>query len=61
MWDKIGFTTPMQGCSPLLSQYHNGLFHKKNRVGVEGEVEDILFENPLEPLGFCFTPKFQTK
>ena len=49
MWDKKDFTLPplpMQGCSPLLSQYHNGLFHAKIRQGggCGGEgVEDIFF------------------
>ena len=32
----------MQGCSCLLSQYHNGLFQEKKQTG-GGGVEDILF------------------
>ena len=33
MWKKRGFTPPppCRGAPPLLSQYHNGLFHKKNK------------------------------
>ena len=50
-----------RGAPPLLSQYYNGLFHKKkkNRVGVRG-LRTYFFENPYEFSGFCFTPKFQT-
>ena len=36
----------MQGCTPLLSQYRNGLFQKKNQKGGARVVEGILF---------CFT------
>ena len=33
MWEKRGYTPhpPCRGAPPLLSQYHNGLFHKKNK------------------------------
>ena len=44
MWDKRGFTNPPhEGLLPLLSQYHNGLFHKKSKQGGGGGFEDILF------------------
>ena len=52
---------PCRG-APLLSQYHNGLFYKKtNMVGGGAGFRTYFFESPMEFLGFCFTPKFQTK
>ena len=43
MWEKRGFTPSCRGAPPLLSQYHNGLFHtKKTKWEVRG-VEEILF------------------
>ena len=47
----------MQGCSPLLSQYHNGLLHKKKTNGGGGRLRTNFFENPLGFLGFCFNPR----
>ena len=33
MWEKRRGFIPIYECSPLLSQYHNGLFHKKTNRG----------------------------
>ena len=46
MWEKRGYTPhpPCRGAPPLLSQYHNGLFHKKKQTEWEVRgVEEILF------------------
>ena len=51
---------PCRG-APLLSQYHNGLFYKKTNMVGGGGFRTYFFESPMEFLGFCFTPKFQTK
>ena len=36
MWETRRGFTPMQGCSPLLSQYRNVLFQEKNKEGEGG-------------------------
>ena len=57
MWERGGVLSLMQGCSPLLSQYHN-VFHKKKQKGEGGggRLRTNFFENPLGFLGFCFNP-----
>ena len=52
----------MQGCSTIkpVSQW---TILQKNKHGGGGGAgfRTYFFESPMEFLGFCFTPKFQTK
>ena len=52
----------MQGCSTIkpVSQW---TILQKNKHGGKGGAgfRTYFFESPMEFLGFCFTPKFQTK